>query len=190
MKKNIILAVTALLLVAACANKSQNDSNNSSNISNNGTTAFRSPQGDIVAIRTIKGADTTWAVNNAIGDPLIPGTDSLWVNTDSASGQPTEVLFFHKGAQTVILFWQNMERKAQGDLLNGLRNGRWTGYDYSTGKKMSETDYVDGIEHGTYTVFNENGTPSISGQNENGKRTGKWSFYDKEGKLIDTKTFK
>ena len=54
MKRLPILA-TVLLCLAACAsnNKESDDSTK-----NTGNTEFRSPKGDIIAIRTINGADT------------------------------------------------------------------------------------------------------------------------------------
>lgn len=182
MKKNIFLAVTSLLFLTACANQGQNTSND-------GTVEFRSPKGDIVAIRTIKGSDTTWAFNNALGESLIPGTDSLWVIADTTNGQPKEVIFFHKGQQTMLSFWDNMERMAEGDLVDGLRHGRWTGYERNTGRKQSETDYSLGLENGSYTVYNYNGTPRIVGQYVDGKETGEWSFYDQDGNLAGTKQY-
>lgn len=183
------LFLSALLLLSACADNSQNaDSQNAPQSSDN-EKVFRSPNGDMVVVRTIKGSDTIWAFNNALGEPLMPNCDSLQVST-TPDGQPSAVIFCHEGKQSFLSFWGNMEKYAEGELKNGKSDGLWIAYDMNTGKKQSETYFTDGIENGSYVVYNENGTPSIVGQNENGKRTGKWSFYDKEGKLIDTKTFK
>ncbi len=170
----------AILLFTACGgNAADNDS----------TTEFRSPKGDIVATRTIKGTDTTWAINNALGEPLVLGTDSLWVNTDTTNGQPKEVFFFHHDRITLFSFWDNMERMAEGDLVDGLRNGQWIGYERNTGKKQSEVNYLLGLEDGPYTVYNYNGTPRITGQYNNGKPIGEWSFYDEDGTLAGTKNY-
>ena len=171
----------AFLFFAACSGG--NDT------SNDGTVEFRSPKGDIVAVRTIQGSDTSWNINNALGEPLIPGTDSLWVIPDTTNGQPKEVLFYHQGNQTFLSFWDNMERMSEGDLKNGRREGCWTGYERNTGKKQSETYFSDGLEHGSYTVYNENGSPSITGQYILGQRSGEWSFFDKEGILLGTKQY-
>ena len=156
---------------------------------NDGTAEFRSPKGDIIAIRTIQNGDTSWAFNNALGEPLVPGTDSLWVNTDTVNGQPTDVLFHQKGRQTLLSFWDNMEKKSEGELVDGLRHGHWTGFERNTGRKQSETDYTLGIENGSYIVYNYNGTPRIVGQYSNGKETGEWSFYDQDGNLSGTKKY-
>lgn len=180
MKKNILIA-SSFLILAACDNQGTD--------SNDGTVEFRSPKGDIIVSRTIQGTDTSWAINNALGEPLVQGCDSLQVLADTVKGQPKEVIFHHKGQQSMLTFWDNMEKLAEGDLKNGQRNGLWTAYDMNTGKKQSETNFVDGIEHGAYTVYNENGTPSITGQYNLGLRTGEWSFYDKEGNLLGTKQY-
>ena len=172
----------SLLLLASCgSNASQGSSENS--------TEFRSPKGDIVAIRTINENDTAWLINNALGEPLIPGCDSLQVFTNNTTGQPTEVLFHHKGLVTMLSFWDNMEKQAEGDLVNGLRHGLWTGYERNTGKKQSEADYTNGVENGSYAVYNYNGTPRIIGQYSNGQPTGEWSFYDQDGNLAGTKNY-
>jgi antitoxin component YwqK of YwqJK toxin-antitoxin module len=78
---------------------------------------------------------------------------------------------------------------AEGDLVDGLRHGRWTGYERNTGRKQSETDYSLGLENGSYTVYNYNGTPRIVGQYVDGKETGEWSFYDQDGNLAGTKQY-
>jgi hypothetical protein len=173
------LLLTSLLLISCGGNAANNDS----------TVEFRSPKGDIVAIRTIQGNDTTWTFNNALGEALVPGTDSLWVVADTANGQPKEVIFFHKGQQTMLTFWDNMERMTEGDLVDGLRHGRWTGYERNTGRKQSETNYSIGVENGSYIVYNYNGTPRIEGQYTDGKPTGEWTFYDQDGNLAGTKKY-
>lgn len=170
-----------LLLFVACSG--------SGNTANDGTVEFRSPKGDIVAIRTILKGDTTWTFNNALGEPLVPGCDSLWVTIDTTSGQPKEVLFHCKNRIILLSFWDNMERMAEGDLVDGLRNGHWTGYERNTGKKQSETDYLAGVENGSYTVYNYNGTPRIVGQYNNGQPIGEWTFYDQDGNLAGTKNY-
>lgn len=172
-----------LLLLASCSNQGQD------NKSNDGTVEFRSPKGDIVVLRTIKGSDTSWVFNNALGEPLIPGCDSVQVIANATSGQPEEALFHRNGAQTLMAFWENMEKKFEGNLKDGLKEGHWTAYDMNTGKKQSETDFANGLEHGSYTVYNYNGTPRVIGQYNNGTPTGEWSFYDQDGNFAGTKKY-
>ena len=174
------LLLASLFFTACGGNGTQN---------NDGTVEFRSPKGDIIVSRTIQGSDTSWTLNNALGEPLVPACDSLQVFADTANGQPKEVIFHRKGQQSVLTFWDNMEKLAEGELKNGQRNGLWIAYDMNTGRKQSETYFSDGIEHGSYTVYNYNGTPSITGQYTLGQRTGEWSFYDKEGNLLGTQQY-
>ena len=186
MKKHLSLSLPLsflllALLFASCGGNSAT--------SNDGTVEFRSPKGDIVAIRTIRDGDTSWAINNALGEPLVPGTDSLWVIANTTTGQPKEVLFHHKGTQTYISFWDNMERMTEGDLVDGLRHGHWTGYERNTGRKQSETDYSLGVENGSYTVYNYNGTPRITGHYSNGNPSGEWIFYDQDGNPAGNKQY-
>ena len=183
MKKNIILTTAALLLFASCSDNKQ-ASNGSSSAPT--STEFRSQTGDIVATRTINGTDTTWTFTNSFGEALIPGTDSLQVLSSYQEGQPKEVIFHHKGQSTMIVFYKNMNKQVEGDLKNGLYNGHVTGYDEGTGRKLSESDYIEGIQHGSFISYNANGTPSIIGHYDNGNPVGEWTFYDKEGIIIET----
>lgn len=178
----VINLALLLLFFSSCSDTGKDPSGQTS-----ATVEFRSPNGDIVAIRNIKGPDTSWTFNNALGEPLLP-YDSLWVGTDT-TGQPRDVIFFIKGHQTLISFYPNMQKMAEGELKNQQREGSWTAYDMETGKKQSETDFVNGLEHGSYTVYNFNGTPRIIGQYNNGNPIGEWSFYDDQGNLAGTKKY-
>lgn len=188
MKKIITLAIVSFLMLSACSQKSQSSDNENNKNNANNTVEFRSPKGDIIAVCTVNGTDTTWVINNALGEPLMPDCEHIEVATND-NGQPKEAYFHHKGIITVITFWENMEKMAEGDLKDGLRNGLWTGYDMNTGKKMSETDFTAGVENGSYVVYNENGTPSIVGQYKDGEKTGTWTFYDKDGNRVGTQKF-
>ena len=170
---NFQLSIFLVLLLASCSEDVQTDQ-------------FSSTNGNIVATRTIKGADTTWTINDANGVPLVADCDSIKVIASYPTSQPKEAIFHHKGQQTLISFYENMERWIEGDLKNDLREGLWIGYDQLTGKKMSETYYTNGVENGPYKTFYKNGEPFIVGQYSNGKKVGKWSIYDEYGVLEAT----
>ena len=170
------LSLFTFLLFASCSDEVQTDK-------------FSSQNGDIVATRTVKGSDTTWTFNDASGAPLIPDCDSIKVTASYPSSQPMEAVFHHKGQQTMIKFYDEMEKFSEGDIKNGKPDGLWIAYDKNTGKKQSETYFTDGVENGTYKVYNENGTPRVVGQYLNGKKTGEWTFYDIHGVLEGTSTY-
>ena len=173
---NFQLSTFLVLLLASCSDEVQTDK-------------FSSQNGDIVATRTIKGSDTTWTFNDANGEALIPDCDSIKVTAVYPSSQPMEVVFHHKGQQTMIKFYDELEKFSEGDIKNGKPDGLWTAYDKSTGKKQSETYFTNGVENGPYKVYNENGTPLVVGQYLNGKKIGEWSFYDDYGVLEGTSKY-
>ena len=50
-------------------------------------------------------------------------------------------------------------------------------------KQNSQGTYVDGKEHGKYTVWYPNGQIHYIGKYHHGQKSGKWKFYNEEGKL-------
>lgn len=87
----------------------------------------------------------------------------------------------------IEVLYNNGLPKMTGNKKNGLREGRWQSW-HPTGAPASECDYKNGVEHGEYMVFHEStGKIMITGQYENGKKIGSWTFYDEDGKVaLDT----
>lgn len=57
---------------------------------------------------------------------------------------------------------------------------------FESGKLKLEVDIKDGMKHGDLKVYHENGILRISGEFKRDKPSGKWKYYDSEGKLIKT----
>ncbi len=91
----------------------------------------------------------------------------------------------NEGVEVGEWIYYHKNGKIQGieNYINGKLNGAVKTY-YDNGKTECDEKYVNGKNIGKMKCFNKNGTPSIDGQYGNdGKRTGKWLFYDKSGKL-------
>lgn len=73
----------------------------------------------------------------------------------------------------------------EGNLLNGKREGEWTGYSES-GRVKSRNTYRAGVLEGLSTVFHDNGKVYYTGWQAAGKQVGLWRFYDEQGNLLKT----
>lgn len=49
--------------------------------------------------------------------------------------------------------------------------------------RVIEYDVVDGVRHGEFFIYYENGNFEIKGQMENGKNVGKWQYFYESGEL-------
>ena len=101
-----------------------------------------------------------------------------------------QVLIYYKidenGDQTqeqigVAEFYPNQQERAGGSLKEGKRNGQWYAF-FSDGSLQTDAFYIDGIEHGYYTVYRENGNPYYKGHYDHGICDGTWYWYDETGK--------
>jgi len=87
----------------------------------------------------------------------------------------------------------------EGDYINERPNGLWTYY-YETGVKSMEQNFKDGKQDGKCSSWYENAqlksTTSYSlvkdpkGVRVESKPDGKWTYYDKNGKIIMETTYK
>jgi len=83
---------------------------------------------------------------------------------------------------TASYFYQNGKLRMKGQILNGVRNGKWTAWD-NQGRMLSTGNYIDGIENGMWTVWYPKGVKRYEGMFKDGKRTGIWKFYNEQGML-------
>ena len=60
-----------------------------------------------------------------------------------------------------------------GSFTNGRRNGRWISF-YPTGKIKQVITYYQGVIHGPYQFFDEDGKISVQGLYNAGKKNGTW----------------
>lgn len=104
-------------------------------------------------------------------------------------------------AQTPEETFANGRPKAEGQWLNGQREGKWTEFyptgavaaegNYNAGKKTGiwKEYYVNGVSKaetdyskGRVKIFFENGNLRTQGSLKNGKKQGKWTEYHQNGK--------
>ena len=75
------------------------------------------------------------------------------------------------------------------DYVDGIGNGKWTQYD-PYGNKECEGTYIDNRVEGPVTFFYEDGSIKSKGQYAHWKQPiGKWTYYDKQGKIIHTMVY-
>jgi hypothetical protein len=70
----------------------------------------------------------------------------------------------------------------RGFLENGKKEGLWY-YFYETGELKQEIGYKDGVEHGSFKLFHENGNIAITCTKVNGKTVGLWQEYYEDGRI-------
>ena len=78
--------------------------------------------------------------------------------------------------------YENGQIKIQGDLVAGMRQGKWESF-YENGIKWSESNYLNGQRNGIYMIFYRNGNPKIYGKYEKEAKVDVWFFYNENGKF-------
>ncbi len=86
-------------------------------------------------------------------------------------------------------FYANGQLKISGVLDNdGLKNGIWTSY-FENGQKNSESNFLNGTNHGYSMVWYPNGNVRYFGDYKAGKRTGEWVFYEEDGAVAKKESY-
>lgn len=83
----------------------------------------------------------------------------------------------------VAEFFPNKQERLGGALKNGKEEGKWYVF-YQDGTVQTEVSYMDGIQHGVYNLYREDGKPLIKGHYDHGNCDGTWYWYDTNGKQI------
>lgn len=81
-------------------------------------------------------------------------------------------------------FYQNKQKRLDGEYKNNQRDGRWVYY-YESGKVWSEGFFKNGKSEGQRITYFENGFKRYEGQYKNDLRIGIWRFYDETGLLVN-----
>ena len=82
-------------------------------------------------------------------------------------------------------FYAGGNKYVEGNIKNSKRNEEWFAY-FQDGTVQVSAFYVEGLEHGEYKVFRENGKPYYTGQYEHGNCVGEWKWYDEDGNVTKT----
>jgi antitoxin component YwqK of YwqJK toxin-antitoxin module len=69
------------------------------------------------------------------------------------------------------------------------KDGVWITYVDST-KNYSISNFKNGVLHGNFTEYFENGIVSIKGTYFNGKKDKKWLYFTQDGKVLTWQKFK
>ena len=86
-------------------------------------------------------------------------------------------------------YYENGQLKITGRLNNdGLKDGVWTSY-FENGQKNSESNFKAGINNGFSMIWYPNGNVRYFGDYTNGNKSGTWTFYNEEGKVVKTESF-
>ena len=70
--------------------------------------------------------------------------------------------------------------KMKGNVFGGKREGQWFSF-YPDGTPWSQSVYIKGMLNGPTVTFHENGKRNYLGEYTDGKRSGKWTFWDTSG---------
>ena len=103
----------------------------------------------------------------------------------------------------VFDFYENGQKKLDGNYRKGLMNGKWTYY-HENGQIHGEGRYIDGDgsnpsetsgipfngRTGRWSFWYENGQKSEEGTWKEGKKDGKWTWYNEDEKTDSSGTFK
>jgi hypothetical protein len=83
----------------------------------------------------------------------------------------------------------NGNKILQGVYRNNKRDGTFKKYYESTEQLMYEEAYHDNLPDGPFTWWYSNGKLESKRFYKNGNPTGQWEFYNKDGRLIDKKSY-
>ena len=83
----------------------------------------------------------------------------------------------------VFDFYENGEKKLDGNYRKGLMNGKWTDW-YENGQKSSEGTFKDGKQDGLHTEWHENGQKAYEGTFKDGENISK-KCWDEDGNEIE-----
>jgi len=87
------------------------------------------------------------------------------------------------------LFFEGTKVVSQGGLLaNSMKEGIWIAY-FPSGKKKSESTYLNDILNGPYISWFENGNKCTEGSYDHNKENGIFKSYYEDGTLQSEKNF-
>lgn len=166
-----LLAGALLTLGAACTAKTQE---------------YAAADGSVKA--TLNERTGEWHITGPDGREVVPDYDSMRVVEVSPDGHPMTIVYYSGSVEHWRQYYSNMQLRSEGDLVGGVREGRWVFY-HPGGNIQAEATYIGGREEGTYRVYRENGAPYYIGQYHDGERTGTWEIYDEQGNLVTTQEY-
>lgn len=112
------------------------------------------------------------------------------VRTWPNSGAPREIhtILADSSGTEVRILHENGRIHMRGVLRDGLRHGTWNTY-REDGMPWSQVQYALGVKDGLFRTWHEGGAPHIEGQHAAGAPFGTWRFHDMNGQLLETETY-
>ncbi len=102
-------------------------------------------------------------------------------------GSPQKVYIASKDApqtkQTEIQYYPSGQKKMEGLLVKGQRQGVWKSY-YENGMLWSEGEFLNDQRHGFARMFYPGGQKKMTGVYHHGQRAGEWKWWSPEGDSI------
>jgi len=122
-----------------------------------------------------------------------PRPENRVVEESWPSGREKTVRFYRengdkKELSREILYYENGQKKQEGEYRNGERHGKWAHW-YENGNLWSEGEFKNNLSHGYRKVYHPNGKLYYEGKFKDDKQTGTWKFYDEEGRFIKEETY-
>ena len=138
----------------------------------------------------------------------IPGSDAKLVTKKSADGKMLEqgVVRNSQKDGSWTVFHDNESIKSITGYINGVLNGAHLEFnkrgqlvkrveylnnqfhglygEYKYGRPLKEINYVEGVQEGTFRIWNDMGKMTQKGNNSNGKLDGTLQYFDEEENLI------
>ncbi len=81
------------------------------------------------------------------------------------------------------LYWDDKSIQAEGAVIDGKKQGKWTFYYKTIGKKEAEGPYIDDLKEGLWTAYYSTGEKMIEGKWEKNLQTGAWKYFYQNGKV-------
>ena len=82
-----------------------------------------------------------------------------------------------------IQYHENGQKKSEGLIFKGEKNGLWTEW-HENGQKSMECRYKNGEMDGPVAMWYKNGQQRMEGEYKNEKTAGQWNFWREDGSLV------
>ena len=83
---------------------------------------------------------------------------------------------------------EDAQVQIEGNLKDGVPHGRWTHW-FENGQKELEGEFQDGEEVGTFVGWYENGQKKAEGDFQDGEKAGTWTWWNEDGTVNRTEVF-
>jgi len=113
--------------------------------------------------------------------------DRVKIPSDAVFHKKSKTWYFYRG-NTITILYENRYKKAEGNMINGKRNGNWNFY-FKNGKIKGSGNYVNGTMSGLWRLYFSDGTLRSTGNYKNNLKDGEWHFYFNGGTKKSTGTF-